>query len=91
MSDIPYSGKFSQEKMFANFVDGVPFAIIFPANISLYYVVLCLDIEGKATHAKNFSAKILILRILRKIFSTKISHYTVYFIAGAGFRLWKGF
>ena len=73
---MPYSGKFLWEKIFANFADTLLFVKLFPANFLLYYIALSLYIGGVVTHA-IFSAKIPILRLLRKLSPVKISHYTV--------------
>lgn len=49
---ILYSGKFHGRKSSAYFVDRLPIVKIFYANSLLYYITLCLYIEGEVTHAK---------------------------------------
>ena len=65
-----------QEKTFANSVDRLPFVKIFPVHILLYYIALCLYIEGKVTHA-NVLAKIPILRISQKFSTAKMYRFMV--------------
>lgn len=59
---VPYiAGNFCR-RIFLRILQTLSFAKIFSANIMLYYIVLCLYIEDKITHAK-FSCKIPILRL----------------------------
>ena len=52
-----------------NFTDILSFAKIFPANILLYYIALCLYIEGKVT--QNFTRKNFNFKNFAQIFTRK--------------------
>ena len=70
---IPYSGKLSREKTFANFADLGPFAKVFFANIACarnqypVYIRIC----------ESFLREIFMLVDSRNFSPSKLSHYTV--------------
>ena len=71
---IPYSRKFPREKIFTNFMDRLPFANIFPANILLYYIAYRLRAKLRT---QNFFHENANFKNFAKISPTKISRYMV--------------
>ena len=71
---VPYSGKISREKTFANFTVFMLYTKVSPRNLGRGVLWRCKSDQS----TKVFSAKIVISPIHEKFFPSKVSRYTVY-------------